>query len=183
MRHRDICLAAAFAFVAAIASAQAPAPAPPQPAGVRALREMFDFLLGQWEGEASGSPGQGAGTFTFETALDGNIVTRRSRTEFPASPDRAAFRHDDLVVIYAEGGQVRAEYADNEGHVIHYGVAFSHESATVTFLSPIAEGQPRYRLTYRPLGKDRVEVAFEMAPPGKPDAFTTYLKGTSRRIK
>ena len=91
--------------------------------------------------------------------------------------------HQDFMVVYAEHGQIRADYFDNEAHVIHYTVSFAQESATVTFTSPIVEGQPRYRLVYRPLGKDRVEVAFETAPPDKPSAFATYVKGVSRRSK
>lgn len=150
-------------------------------AGARALREMTAFLIGDWVGEASGEPGQGSGGFTFEASLDGNIVVRRSRTEFPASGGRAALRHDDLLVIYPEGGQVRADYFDNEGHVLHYTVSFAHESATLSFISPIVEGQPRQRLVYRPLAEDRVETSFEIAPPGAPTAFKTHVKGICRR--
>jgi hypothetical protein len=143
---------------------------------------MFDYLAGQWVGETSGSPGKGTGNFTFEFSLDGNAVIRRSRTTFPATKEVPAFSHDDLVVVYAEGGQIRADYFDNEAHVIHYTVSFAAESGIVTFVSPIIEGQPRYRLVYRPLGKDRVEVAFEMAPLDKPTTFGTYVKGVSRRV-
>lgn len=151
--------------------------------GARALREVTDFLLGEWVGEGSGDPGQGSGGFAFEASLDGNIVTRRSHADYPATKDRPAVHHQDFMVMYPEGGQLRAGYFDNEGHVIHYTVAFAHESATLTFLSAIVENQPRYRLVYRPLGKDRVETVFEIAPPGKADAFQVYVKGISRRAR
>ncbi len=184
MRLRHLCLAIALTLVAGVALAQPAAQAAAQPSpGARAMREMFDFLLGSWEGEGSGAPGQGTGGFVFEASLDGNLVSRRSHAEYPASKDRPAVNHQDFMAVYAEGGQVRADYVDNEGHVIHYTVSFAQESATVTFLSPIAEGQPRYRLIYHPLAKDRVEVAFDIAPPGKADAFANYVKGVSRRSK
>jgi hypothetical protein len=159
------------------------APAAPTTPGAKALREVVDFLLGEWTGEGTGDPGQAGGGFTFESSLDGNIVTRRSRADYPAAGGRPAVHHEDFTVMFAERGQVRANYFDNEGHVIHYAVAFAHESATVVFLSDLVEGQPRYRLTYRPLGKDHVETLFEIAPPDKPTGFQTYVKGICRRAR
>lgn len=166
-----------------VAFAQVPQPSPQPSPGARALHEMFDYLLGNWEGEGSGEPGKGTGGFAFDVSLDGNLVSRRSHAEYPATKDRPAVNHQDVMVAYAEGGQIRADYFDNEAHVIHYTVSFAAESGVVTFISPIAAGQPRYRLIYRPLSKDRVEVAFEVAPPGKPSDFALYVKGVSRRLK
>ena len=143
----------------------------------------MDYLLGKWEGEGSGEPGQGSGSFSFELSLDGNVVTRTSRSDYPAAGGRPAVHHEDFMVVFAEGGQLRASYFDNEGHVIHYLAAYVPESATVIFTSAILEGQPRYRLRYRPLGADRVEVAFEVAQPGSASAFATYVKGVSRRVR
>jgi hypothetical protein len=173
-----------LAILGATALAQNPPNSGVRPSpGARALGEMFDYVLGSWEGEGGGTPGQGTGGFVFEVSLDGNLVSRRSHAEYPAAKDRPAVSHQDFMTVYAEGGQVRADYFDNEGHVIHYTVAFAQESATLTFLSPIVEGQTRYRLTYRPLSKDRVEVSFDIAPPGNAGSFTTYVKGVSRRTK
>jgi len=184
MLRRHLLVALLMTSVGAVAFAQTAGPPPGQPSpGARALREMFDYLAGSWEGEGSGEPGQGTGGFVFEPSLDGNLISRRSHAEYPATKDRPAVNHQDFMAIYPERGQVRADYFDNEGHVIHYTVSFAPESATVTFISPIVEGQPRYRLIYRPLGKDRVEVAFEIAPPDKASAFATYVKGVSRRSK
>jgi hypothetical protein len=183
MLYKRLLLALTFALVGGVAWSQTvQLPARPSP-GARALREMFDDLLGAWEGEGGGEPGKGTGGFVFGVSLDGNLVTRRSHAEYPAAKDRPAVNHEDFLVAYAEHGQIRADYVDNEAHVIHYTVSFVAESGTVTFVSPATEGQPRYRLVYRPLSKDRVEVTFDMAPPDKPTAFAVYLKGVSRRIK
>ena len=79
--HRNcLVLAVALTVAAGLARAQnAPQPSP----GARALHEMFDYLLGSWEGEGSGEPGQGTGGFVFELSLDGNLISRRSHAEYP----------------------------------------------------------------------------------------------------
>lgn len=40
---------------------------------------------------------------------------------------------------------------------------------------------PRFRLAYRRTGAETVSLAFEIAPPGKPEAFATYLRADLRR--
>jgi hypothetical protein len=100
------------------------------------------WLAGEWKGEGSGAPGRGAGAFSFRFELDGKILVRKTYTEFPAAAGRAAFRHEDLMVVYPEQG-LRATYFDNEGHVIHYRVTAAGD--TVTFVSDVSGGGPRFR--------------------------------------
>jgi hypothetical protein len=45
------------------------------------------------------------------------------------------------------------------------------------FVSEASADAPRYRLTYVRAGSDELNLKFEIAPPGKPDAF----KNISRR--
>jgi len=183
MRCRHLIAALWLTCLSAGAPARAVAPPVQQSPGVRAIREIFDFLIGVWEPEGSREAGRGAGGFVFETALGGNLVLRRSLTDRAAGKDGSGLTRQDFMVVYAERGQVRADCFDHGGGVIHYTVSFAHESATVTFVSPVAEGQARHRLTYRPLSTDRVEVVFESAPPDRANAFTTYLRSVCRRVK
>jgi len=91
----------------------------------------MEFLFGNWT--ATG------GRFSFQPDLSGQIVVRRNASDAP--------KHDDLMVIYAEGGvEARhAIYFDNEGHVIRYKIA-TPAKERVVFES---EGEgPRYRLSY-----------------------------------
>jgi hypothetical protein len=67
---------------------------------------------------------------------------------------------------------------DNEGHVIHYTVMATAEGAV--FLGDAGPG-PRFRLTYRRTGAETLSLAFDIAPPGKPEAFATYLRADTRR--
>jgi hypothetical protein len=143
----------------------------------------FRFLFGEWTGEGKGNPGEGTGTFTFELSLDANVLVRKNHTMFPATKDRPASVHDDLLIVYAEGGEMRGIYFDNEHHVIHYAVSASPGAKAVTFVSDPAANAPRFRFRYTVLDKDRVNNAFEIAPPGKPEAFAPYLEGVSRRVR
>ena len=143
----------------------------------------FSFLLGEWIGEGKGSPGEGAGTFSFEIGLDGRVLVRKSHSTYPATKDRPAFAHDDLMLIYREGGGMRAIYADNEDHVIHYVVSVVTDPPGLVFLSDPAPNAPRFRFRYTRVGKDKVNGRFEIAPPGKPDAFSLYIEGDARRAR
>ena len=137
----------------------------------------FEWLAGRWTGEASGQPGQGSGWFAFTPDLQGGVLVRKSHSEYPAAGGRPAIIHDDLLVVYPEGGATRAIYFDNEGHVIRYGVQAGPRQ--IVFLSEASAWAPGYRLSYFRLDAGRIRVRFEIAPPGKP--FATYLESVCRR--
>jgi hypothetical protein len=143
----------------------------------------WKFLLGDWTaGEGGGQPGQASGGgFSFTFDLQSRVLIRRSFSEFPATKDSPAFRHDDLMIVYqdADGKATRAIYWDNEGHIIQYKVAFSDGGRTVTFLSDEAAPGPRYRFIYRRQKDDSLTLEFDIAPPGR--EFTKYVEGTARR--
>jgi hypothetical protein len=143
----------------------------------------WHFLIGKWTAEGHGEPGEGRGTFEFALELQGHILVRRSRLAFPATAQRAAFSHDDLLIVYPEGGAEshRAIYFDSEGHVIQYTTAFSDGGKTLTFTSEARDGTPRQRLTYQQIEDGLVRVKFEIAPPGKPEGFVTHVEGTAHR--
>ncbi len=163
-------------LLCALLPAQAPQPQASDPyAAVR-------FLAGDWVGEGSGDPGKGSGEFSFRFELEGRTLVRRSWASYPAQNGRAAIRHEDLMTLFPEDGGLKALYVDNEGHVIHYAARALPGGAGVEFLSPAGRG-PVFRLTYRPQGADVVTVSFAIAPPDKPEAFTTYVEGVSRRKK
>jgi hypothetical protein len=143
----------------------------------------FAPLLGEWVGEGAGTPGEAKGGFTFSYDLQKRVIVRRNYAEYPAAKDRPAFRHDDLMIYYSEatGGPFRADYYDNEGHVIRYAVTVS--GGVVTCVSEPSPSAPRFRFTYTPAGPDVVKIKFEIAPPGKPEAFTPYIEASARRVK
>ena len=143
----------------------------------------YRFLVGEWVGEGGGKPGQGAGQCSFAFELREKVLVRRNRAEFPAAAGRPASVHEDLMVIYpgAAGKPAQAVYFDSEGHVIHYAVSTSDDGRALNFLSAAKPSEPRFRLTYTKAEGGAVQVRFEIAPPGKPDGFQTYLEGALRR--
>jgi hypothetical protein len=141
--------------------------------------DSIEFLLGDWIGEGGGGPGQGSGEFSFHKDLDGKVAVRKNFAEYPATKDRPALRHDDLMIVYPSNGSLRAIYFDNDGYVINYSVEGSKDSAV--FLSEALPSAQRFRLTYERTSPDAVSLKFEIAPPGKPDAFATYIQARVRR--
>lgn len=138
------------------------------------------FLAGEWIGEGEGKPGSAAGGASFHFELEGKALVRRSRADYPAANGRPASRHEDLMTVFEEGGQLRALYLDNEGHVIRYLVNPAPGGAV--FTSEPAPG-PRFRLSYLQKSDSVVVLRFEIAPPGRPEAFSTYLEGTTRKVR
>jgi uncharacterized protein YndB with AHSA1/START domain len=164
----------AFAILSSL-GAQAPAPA--------ALTDPFAavrFLVGEWRGEGGGKPGQSSGEATFRFEVEGKVLVRRNHADSGPASGKPAFHHEDLMTVFAEGGQLKALYLDNEEHVIRYLVAKIPEG--VTFTSEPGPG-PRFRLTYLRKAESLVSVRFEFAPPGKPEAFSTYIEAALRKVK
>ena len=139
--------------------------------------------MGTWTADGHGESGQGKGSFSFQFELQGKILVRRNRLEFAASPQRPAFTHEDLLVVYrdADTTPMRAIYFDSEGFVIHYAAAFSENGKVLTFLSEENPQAPRQKLTYVQNEDGTLKVKFAIAPPGKPDAFVTHVEGIAHR--
>jgi hypothetical protein len=139
----------------------------------------WQFLIGEWTGEGAGDPGQGTGGFKFELQLDQRVLVRQNHAEYPATKDKPAYSHQDLMVIHPEGSGWGAVYFDNEGHVIHYAVEFRTEGGAVVFTSTEPASAPRYQLTYTKTGANKVGIEFAIAAPGKP--FTPYIHAVAHR--
>jgi hypothetical protein len=145
--------------------------------GTNKLDSKWSELVGEWAGEGTGNPGNGAGTSSFQFDLQKQVLGR-SHSEYPAAGGRPATVHDDLMVIYAgTGEESRAIYFDNEGHVIEYAATRSVAGDTLTFLSKPTSGTPQFRLTYKKVDAQTMTVEFEMAPPGKLPSSRTSRDG------
>jgi hypothetical protein len=145
--------------------------------------EPYKFLVGEWVGEGSGDPGKGSGQFSFAWDLQGKVLVRRNRADFPAAGGRPAVSHEDLMIIYRpdRAGPPKAIYFDSESHVINYQVTVSNDGKTVTFLSDATAAAPGFRFTYARVADDSMKFNFAIAPPGQPGAFKTHIEGGVHR--
>ena len=140
---------------------------------------VLEKLKGEWVGVGSGTPGDGIGSFSFLPEMKGKIYVRRNRAEYPATKDRPASLHEDYMTVYREGNVVRADFIDNEGHVIHYVVTGNGEA--MEFISAPDAKSPRFRMRYELQGIARMTLKFDIAQPGKPDEFKNYIEAELRR--
>jgi len=142
-----------------------------------ALLAPLEFLLGEWE--AIGDESGATGGLTFASAVQDHVIVRTDYSNSPATGATPDSRHDDVMTIYVDGTHVKADYIDSEGHVIRY--TMQSAGNDVQFVSDIKPSEPRYRLTYGKGAASTITGRFEIAPPGKPDAFAAYLSWSARR--
>ena len=64
---------------------------------------------------------------------------------------------------------------------INYKVAAADDGQRVTFVSDPSQSEPRYRLSYAKSKDGTLNGKFEIAPPGQPEAFKTYLEWVSHK--
>lgn len=143
--------------------------------------EKWDWLMGEWIGEGTGSPGKGGGFFTFSLDLDRKILVRKSHTEFPPTGNKPVVVHNDLMVVYPDmkGNPSKAIYFDNEGHTINYSIDYTDRIIVLT--SAKIPDVPVFRLTYTMIDFETVNTKFEMSKDGKD--FTTYMERKSFKTK
>jgi hypothetical protein len=149
-----------------------------QPASVPTPFRPVLFLIGDWSGDGSADVGKGTGADSFHFDVGNRVIVRRSHATY-TSADGKVTSYQSLMVIYndAASSQLRADYYDDGGHVIHYTFVPSADSQVAQFLSDAVSGAPRFRLTYRSrAGGTLLAVKFELAPPGS-DAFATLAEG------
>jgi hypothetical protein len=143
--------------------------------------EKWSWLVGEWVGEGSGQTGQGGGSFSIKPDLDGKVIVRKNHAEYPATEKSAKIVHDDLTIMYTDNpdGIHKAIYFDNEGHVIRYLITYSDNSVVLT--SETQGNQPIFRLTYDLVGKETINVKFEISPDG--EKFNVYTEGKCNKVK
>lgn len=136
-------------------------------------------LLGRWVAEPDPHAPGVTGWTTFSRELGERVVVRRNHASYPAKDGKPASEHDDLMIVFTEDGRLRAEYWDNEGHVIRYDVQAPARD-TVVFLSDARPRAPRFRLTYVMSEPAKLALTFEIAPPGTAE-FRPYISARLRK--
>jgi hypothetical protein len=72
---------------------------------------------------------------TFRPELDGTVLVRKTHLDYPATKERAAFGHDDLIYVYhdPQDNSLRAIFFDGEGHVIRDAVTVASSGTPSSF--------------------------------------------------
>jgi len=136
-------------------------------------------LLGKWTAEPDPKQPGVTGWTTFERGVGDRIIVRRNHASYPARDGKPASEHDDLMVVFVEDGNLWADYWDSEGHVIRYEVQVPAPNGLV-FVSEARGGGPRFRLTYVWPAAGKLELTFEIAPPGAAE-FRPFISARLRR--
>jgi hypothetical protein len=146
--------------------------------------EALGYLVGHWRDEyRGGEPGTAtAGGENWELALEGQILVREGWCEFPATTQRPAFRHEDLLVVFADtDAEVRGIFWDSEGHQIRYREVHADPDGNgVGFVSDPSTPGPRQWLEYRFEAPDHLSAVFSVHGPGVP-GFVPLLRWKSVR--
>ena len=146
----------------------------------------LEYLVGKWNvSYRSGDPGTATGgEEAWAREAGGAVLTRRAWCEFPETPQRPAFRHEDLLVIYADTeSRLQGVFWDNEGHVHFYRhVQAADAGDGVRLVTDAAIPGPRQALEYRFVPPNRTSAVFSLLLPGAPD-FRPYLQWECRRIE
>jgi len=161
-----------------------PSISPAQQTPVPAMFAPIQFLIGSWSGPSVSDAGPGTGTDSFTLDVQGHVIVRRSHAVYPGKDGRPATIYDSTMFIYKDPAyrQLRADYVDNENHVIHYSLVPGADAHVARFVSDPAPTAPTFRLTYTDRADDKaMSVKFELAAPGTANFATTVADGTLTR--
>lgn len=170
-------------LIAAIGILLLATPAFAEPALKPALQPVA-FLVGNWdqgEGKVAETGGTSKGGSVMSVESDGAAILRRDHTETFDKAGKPAGSFHQTMLIYPDGGTLKADYVDGEGHAIHYVSAAVIPSKSVTFTSAAGQG-PVFRLTYESRSPDALAVTFGMTPPGS-DQLRPIAAGTLKRAR
>jgi hypothetical protein len=140
------------------------------------------FLVGNWdqgEGKVAETGGTSRGGSSISIESDGSALLRRDHTELFDKAGKPAGGFHQTMLIYPDGGTLKADYVDGEGHAIHYVSAEIVAGKSVTFTGAPGQG-PVFRLIYEMKAPDMLSVTFGMTPPGG-SAFRPIATGTLRK--
>ena len=141
------------------------------------------FLVGLWEGQSEGQPGNGTVRRDYERVLDGTFIrVQNTSTYLPQPKNPKGEVHQDVGYISRDGARQRLVLRQfhSEGFVNQY----VQEPATLVFVSEAIENISagyRARESYVRTGPDTFEETFELAEPGKD--WLVYSRTRFRRVR
>jgi hypothetical protein len=108
---------------------------------------QLKMLVGEWY--ATGKNGQVEFHYNRELGMVGRV-----------RPNSGTWRR--MMVIHPEGENVRADFYEMSGRVIHYNLDFA-DGRTLRFVEASAPRATQRRIVYRKIDPDRLAYVFETA--------------------
>jgi hypothetical protein len=141
------------------------------------------FLIGRWTGggKVADTGGSARGVSLITAEAGGAVLLRHDHNDLFDAAGKPSGGFDQIMMIYAEAGGLRAEYSDGD-HMIHYAWAEIVPGRSVSFTSAALPGAPVFRLRYELTGPDTLAVAFAVAPPGQ-SVFQPIATGELHRSR
>jgi hypothetical protein len=136
----------AFGLLAGLVAMPASAQVPTLGPGLAPI----GFLAGHWtgsDGVVADTGGRARGQSTMTPEAGGAVLLRRDHTDLFDAAGKPTGGFDQIMMIYAEGGTLHADYSDGS-HLIHYTSAVVTPGKSVSFLSASNPGAPTFKLTY-----------------------------------
>ena len=142
-------------------------------------------LIGEWEGSASGHPGDGIQVRRYQPILRGTFVMGTNRTAWkPTTENPEGETHEDLAIFSFDRAAAQAVMRSFfvEGFACEYRcVHAADDGSRLVFEASVVENGGtglRARETFVFRGPDEIESTFELASAGM--GFSTY---TVERLK
>ena len=179
MRAARLSVFALFLFVAMGASS-AQEPAADHWAPVR-------FLLGSWQGTASGKAGEGTVSRQYEFIMQQRFVRELNVSTYPPqerNPNGEVHEHRGFFSYDKARKSIVLRQFHVEGFVNQYVLSSESTPHKVIFESERFENfsnEWRARETYEVISPDEFTETFELSSPGKP--FEVYSKNHFRRVQ
>jgi hypothetical protein len=173
----------ALSCLGLLRAAESPAPAA-KPDPLAPLR----LLVGQWEGDSTGTPGVGKTQREYRFVLRGRYLELKNTSVYPPKEaGKSSETHEDVGLFSFDKAakKIRFRQFHVEGFVCHYvEESISEDGRTLVFTAAAIENiAPGWcgRETYRLVGEDQLVETFELAEPGKD--FTLYSEARLKRKK
>lgn len=177
--HKPAVIFALFFASAAITEAQNDKPDPWAP---------IRFLVGEWEGTASGEPGTGTVSRSYEFVLGNRFIHERNTSVYPPQEKNKAgevHQHWSFFSYDRTRKTLIFRQFHQEGFVILYALNSDLSSSSkLVFESEQVENVNsswKTRETYELVSNDEFTETFEIAKPDKP--FEIYSRNQFKRVR
>lgn len=145
------------------------------------------FLLGTWEGTATGQPGKGTVQRTYELVLDGQFIEERNTSRYDAKTGQEPEIHEHRGFMSYDKTRktFMLRHFHEEGFVNLYALNTDKSMAEYLIFDSVAfenfSNEWKARESYEVISPDEFVEIFELAEPGKD--FVEYSRNHFKRRK